>query len=278
MSWNKSICPPDRQRSPLQGDSTTFHFGEYQQVMVDASNVKVNSRFLQKPPVMKSKSGLFFPPKIKPVILFPFTAKAKNLTFSSLQDEVLKGRQAFKTDVVQLIRVWRRWAVVCRGRHKSSKLLLTSWYVVFGDGQLVTSQWRQLNIAENCLPWKQSFAGGERKQQGCGSWARGPPATAPVHPGSSVQTDTTGTWQQLFLNILQQEAVNTVAAPVYYPSPNVSRPASQLTEEEQVLRKTKLPCNLFRGGGTYLPVVYKLNWDPWEAPLCQGCQALTALT
>merc|ERR1719370_1336571 len=33
---------------------------------------------------------------------------------------------------------------------------------------------------------------------------------------------------------IQQEAVNTVAAPVYYPSPNVSRPASQLTEEEQV--------------------------------------------
>ena len=31
--------------------------------------------------------------------------------------------------------------------------------------------------------------------------------------------------------------MNTVAAPVYYPSPNVSRPASQLTEEEQVLRK-----------------------------------------
>ena len=28
--------------------------------------------------------------------------------------------------------------------------------------------------------------------------------------------------------------MNTVAAPVYYPSPNVSRPASQLTEEEQV--------------------------------------------
>jgi len=33
---------------------------------------------------------------------------------------------------------------------------------------------------------------------------------------------------------VQQEAVNTLAAPVYYPSPNVSRPASQLTEEEQV--------------------------------------------
>ena len=28
--------------------------------------------------------------------------------------------------------------------------------------------------------------------------------------------------------------MNTLAAPVYYPSPNVSRPASQLTEEEQV--------------------------------------------
>ena len=69
---------------------------------------------------------------------------------------------------------------------KSSKLLLTSWYVVFGDGQLVTSQWRQLNIAENRLPWKQSFAGGERKQQGCGSWARGPPAAAPVYPGTPV--------------------------------------------------------------------------------------------
>ena len=41
--------------------------------------------------------------------------------------------------------------------------------------------------------------------------------------------------QQTFHDdILQQEAVNTVAAPVYYPSPNVSRPASQLTEEEQV--------------------------------------------
>ena len=127
---------------PCKEIAQLFHFGEYQQVMVDASNVKVNSRFLQKPPVMKSKSGLFFPPKIKPVILFPFTAKAKNLTFSSLQDQVLKGRQAFKTDVVQLIRVWRRWAVVCRGRHKSSKLLLTSWYVVFGDGHWpVASQW-----------------------------------------------------------------------------------------------------------------------------------------
>ena len=34
--------------------------------------------------------------------------------------------------------------------------------------------------------------------------------------------------------------MNTVAAPVYYPSPNVSRPASQLTEEEQVLRKDAL--------------------------------------
>merc|ERR1719278_1612498 len=33
---------------------------------------------------------------------------------------------------------------------------------------------------------------------------------------------------------VQQEAVNTLAAPVYYPSPNVSRQASQLTEEEQV--------------------------------------------
>ena len=30
--------------------------------------------------------------------------------------------------------------------------------------------------------------------------------------------------------------MNTVAAPVYYPSPNVSRPASQLTEEEQVFK------------------------------------------
>ena len=38
------------------------------------------------------------------------------------------------------------------------------------------------------------------------------------------------------LVLLQQEAVNTVAAPVYYPSPNVSRPASQLTEEEQVFK------------------------------------------
>lgn len=33
-------------------------------------------------------------------------------------------------------------------------------------------------------------------------------------------------------NYVQQE--NTTAAPLYYPSPNVSRPASQLTEEEQV--------------------------------------------
>jgi len=30
------------------------------------------------------------------------------------------------------------------------------------------------------------------------------------------------------------ETNNTTAAPLYYPSPNVSRPASQLTEEEQV--------------------------------------------
>ena len=38
--------------------------------------------------------------------------------------------------------------------------------------------------------------------------------------------------------------MNTVAAPVYYPSPNVSRPASQLTEEEQVLRKDALTQKL----------------------------------
>ena len=36
--------------------------------------------------------------------------------------------------------------------------------------------------------------------------------------------------------------MNTLAAPVYYPSPNVSRPASQLTEEEQVSEFDKVNC------------------------------------
>ena len=65
------------------------------------------------------------------------------------------------------------------------------------------------------------------------------------------------------LVLLQQEAVNTVAAPVYYPSPNVSRPASQLTEEEQVFKR-KL-CLL----ETEKKVEEKLtpweeNWHPWR--------------
>ena len=179
---------------------------------------------------------------------------------------------------------------------KPSKLMLSNWFVFGEDGQLFAGVDTSLqncfwpvdmwclemgtgqlhhndlcNIAENCLPWKQSFAGGERKQQGCGSWARGPPAAAPVHPGSSVQTDTTGTWQQLFHTFLQQEAVNTVAAPVYYPSPNVSRPASQLTEEEQVLRKIDMGSSkgvLRRRGGFILNLPIKLR--PPEGPLMSG--------
>ena len=94
---------------------------------------------------------------------------------------------------------------------ESSKLMLSNWFVFGEDGQLFAGVDTSLqncfwpvdmwclemgtgqlhhndlcNIAENCLPWKQSFAGGERKQQGCGSWARGPPAAAPVYPGTPV--------------------------------------------------------------------------------------------
>ena len=36
-----------------------------------------------------------------------------------------------------------------------------------------------------------------------------------------------------------QESHNNTSQ-IYYPSPNVSRPASQLTEEEQVIKKTQI--------------------------------------
>jgi len=54
--------------------------------------------------------------------------------------------------------------------------------------------------------------------------------------GSSRDVATSGAEnveQQQQHNQYIQES-NTTAAPIYYPSPNVSRPASQLTEEEQV--------------------------------------------
>ena len=69
MSGNKVLV---HQTDALQGGSTTFHFYKYQQVMLEASNVEVNSLFLQKPPITpEKKKPTIFPPKIKPVLPYP---------------------------------------------------------------------------------------------------------------------------------------------------------------------------------------------------------------
>ena len=175
LSGNKGLAI--RQMSPLNcSGSTTFCFSLVWFCWISAShafNLKYQRKkclFLHNYPSTAKLNNFY---------IFPFKIKSSRVDKSS---KLLLTNQFVFEDGQLLARV-----------HKSSKLLLVNWFV-FRDKQLcqndIMNSTCLCNIAENCVPWKQSSARGERKQQGRCSWARSSPTTASVHPGTSLHPGT----------------------------------------------------------------------------------------